>query len=198
MAVSFSYWDDCVDPLDLEAMWSVPEVSTEWLKAGESRGKRVHLSRDPDGQPYLTQTEMRAVAEIVIARHFPSQIDPAMVCAIAELESDRLLLVMHSEGKSKDPKIGLMQLTPKTSEWLISELGYTAYLAEGSDILFRPFTNVYLGAAYIKWLSNFENKGRSEEFIVRAYKGGTKKATHKSTLPYWKQYLTVKESFPSR
>lgn len=59
MAVSFSHWDDCADPQDLEAMWKVPEVSTEWLKAGESRGKRVHMSRDPDGQPYLTQTEMR-------------------------------------------------------------------------------------------------------------------------------------------
>lgn len=111
----------------------------------------------------------------------------AMVCAIAELESDRRLLVMNYEGKSKEPKIGLMQLTQKTSEWLIrywinvylfhlatfpnsfyhfgsvkltiaySELGHASYLSEGSDILFRPFINVYLGAAYIKWLSNFEN-----------------------------------------
>lgn len=39
---------------------------------------------------------------------------------------------------------------------------------------------------------------RSEEFVVRAYNGGTKKATHKSTLPYWKRYLAVKESLPSR
>ncbi|AES66297.2 hypothetical protein MTR_2g065540 [Medicago truncatula] len=59
MAANFSYWDDCVDPQDLEAMWNVPEVSAEWLKVGEERGRKVHLSRDPDGQPYLTQTEMR-------------------------------------------------------------------------------------------------------------------------------------------
>jgi hypothetical protein len=39
---------------------------------------------------------------------------------------------------------------------------------------------------------------RSEEFIVRAYNGGPKKATHKSTLSYWKRYLRVKESLPSR
>lgn len=59
MAISFTYWDDCVDLQDLEAMWKVPEVSTEWLKAGEAKGHKIHLSRDPDGQPYLTQTEMR-------------------------------------------------------------------------------------------------------------------------------------------
>lgn len=34
--------------------------------------------------------------------------------------------------------------------------------------------------------------------MVRAYKSGTKKANHKSTLPYWKKYLSVKESLPSR
>jgi hypothetical protein len=33
---------------------------------------------------------------------------------------------------------------------------------------------------------------RNEEFIVRAYKGGTKKATHKSTLRYWNSYVAVK------
>lgn len=114
MAYSFTYWDDCVDPEDLEAMWNVPEVSVEWLKAGEEQGQKVHLSRDPDGQPYLTQTEMRvkyttlsydsitilkfglsltqflkigffslrhfvyfqAVADIVINRHFQSEINP--------------------------------------------------------------------------------------------------------------------------
>jgi hypothetical protein len=40
-------------------MWREPEVSTEWLDAGETKGNKVHLSRDPDGEPYLTQTEMK-------------------------------------------------------------------------------------------------------------------------------------------
>ncbi|KHN21383.1 hypothetical protein glysoja_026584 [Glycine soja] len=160
MAISFSYWDDCVDPQNFEAMWNVPEVSAEWIKAGEQRCQKVHLSRDPDGQPYLTQTEMRAVADIIITKHFHSEIDPDMICAIAELESDRQLLVMNSRHKSKEPTVGLMQLLPKTTEWLMRK--------------------------------------RSEEFIVRAYKGGTKKATHKSTLRYWNCYLSVKESFRSR
>lgn len=59
MAVSFKYWNDCVDELDLKAMWMVPDVGAEWLDAGETTDQKVHLSRDPDGQAYLTQTEMR-------------------------------------------------------------------------------------------------------------------------------------------
>ena len=42
-----------------------------------------------------------------------------MVCAIAELESDRQLLVMRSDHKSKETKVGLMQLAPETAEWLM-------------------------------------------------------------------------------
>ncbi|GMN66214.1 hypothetical protein TIFTF001_035280 [Ficus carica] len=67
MAVSFSYWDDCVDPQDMEAMWKTPKVMAEWLDAGETRGHKVHLSRDPDGQPFLTQTEMK-VHKILVLR----------------------------------------------------------------------------------------------------------------------------------
>ncbi|KAA8523421.1 hypothetical protein F0562_009844 [Nyssa sinensis] len=199
MAVSFKYWDDCVDPQDMEAMWMDPEVRTEWINAGETRAGKVHLSRDPDGQPYLTQTEMKAVAGIIVHRHFVSQIDSDMICAIAELESDRQPLSTRYNRKTKEITMGIMQILAKTADWLVSELGYRTYEVEGnSKLLYRPFVNVYLGAAYLRWLSNYDQKERSEEYIVRAYKGGTKKATHKSTLQYWRRYLSVKESLPSR
>ncbi|KAF5728121.1 hypothetical protein HS088_TW21G00264 [Tripterygium wilfordii] len=197
--VSFKYWDDCVDPQDMEAMWRRPEVNTEWLDAGETIGQKVHLSRDPDGQNYLTQTEMRAVADIIVGRHFDSQIDPDMLCALAELESDRQLLAMRYDRKTKQTTVGIMQISPKTAEWLVSELGYRSYEVEGNpDLLYRPFVNIYFGAAYLKYLANFDQIKRNEEFVVRAYKGGTKKATHKSTLPYWNRYLLVNESLPTR
>ncbi|KAB5544481.1 hypothetical protein DKX38_012593 [Salix brachista] len=161
MAASFYYWNDCVDFQDMEAMWREPEVSTEWLDAGETKGSKVHLSRDPDGEPYLTQTEMKAVADIIVRRHFDSQMHPDMICAIAELESDRQPLSTKWYGKkTKETALGIMQILPKTAEWLV--------------------------------------RVRSEEFIVRAYSGGPKKATHKLTLSYWKRYLSVKESLPSR
>jgi len=58
MAISFKYWDDCLDPEDMRLMWQDPVVSKEWTDAGEEQGQKVHLSRDPDGEAYLTQTEM--------------------------------------------------------------------------------------------------------------------------------------------
>lgn len=174
-------------------------MNTEWLAAGETRGQKVHMSRDPDGQPYLTQTEMRAVADIIVRRHFFSQIHTAMICAIAELASDRQPLAKRYDKKTKETTVGIMQILPKTAEWLFRDMGYRSYkVQEDPNILFRPFVSVYFGAAYLIWLSNFEQRERSEEFVIRAYRCGTKKATHKSTLNYWKLYLSVKETLPSR
>ncbi|KAK9136840.1 hypothetical protein Sjap_007434 [Stephania japonica] len=65
MAVSFKYWDECLDPQDLEALWGDPEVSKQRIGVGEDRGQKVHLSRDPDGQPYLTQTKMKTLERIL-------------------------------------------------------------------------------------------------------------------------------------
>ncbi|XP_058096598.1 uncharacterized protein LOC131242152 isoform X2 [Magnolia sinica] len=199
MAVSFKFWDDCVDPEDMEELWMDPEVSKEWIDVGETKGQKVHLLRDPDGQPYLTQTEMKAVAGIICRRHFKAQIDVDMICAIAEIGSGRHLLAERYHRKTKETTIGLMQLLPEAAEWLFREMGYRIYEIEGNPtLLYRPFISVYLGAAYIKYLSGFEGKERSEEFVVRSYNGGTKKATHKSTLDCWQHYLSAKESLPSK
>ncbi|XP_042011197.1 uncharacterized protein LOC121759610 [Salvia splendens] len=198
-AVSFGYWNDCVDPDDLEAMWMESDVKSEWINVGETKGSKVHLSRDSDNQPYITQTEMRAVAGIVVQRHFVSQIDMDMLCTIAEIESGRQILAKSYNKKPDEVNMGIMQISPKRAEWFIRESGYRTYnMAEDSKSLYKPFLNVYIAAAYLKWLSSFDNKERSEEFMIRAYKGGPKKATHKSTLPYWKKYLSIKESLPSR
>lgn len=70
MAVSFIYWDDCVEPQDKQAMWAISDVSTEWLDAGESQDEKIHLSRDFCGQTYLTQTEMRVYFFVIITRMY--------------------------------------------------------------------------------------------------------------------------------
>lgn len=70
MSVSFKYWDDCVDPEDVRSMWMDAAVSKEWIDAGERMGQKVHLSRDPDGEPYLTQTEMRVTSLAPCSNHY--------------------------------------------------------------------------------------------------------------------------------
>ncbi|XP_024543450.1 uncharacterized protein LOC9661703 [Selaginella moellendorffii] len=193
MPPGMKYWDDCVDPEDMLAMWSHVDVRKEWIAAGEAPGSKVHMSRNPDGHPYLTQTEMRAVAELIIGRHFKRRLDPSMICAIAEIESHRQPLAHRYEPKLKEASTGLMQVLASTAEWLVKDMSFNAYSA---DMLYRPFVCVYFGAAYLKWLSTYEHKRRSEEFMVRAYNSGPKHATSKFTLGYWNRYLQAKQNLP--
>lgn len=58
------FWDDWVDVEDMEAMWNHPEVRDEWLRVGEERGMKVHLSRNFDGKPYVTHTEMKVNTQL--------------------------------------------------------------------------------------------------------------------------------------
>ncbi|KAF0909112.1 hypothetical protein E2562_031619 [Oryza meyeriana var. granulata] len=179
-------------------MWADPQVSKEWVDAGEGQGQKVHLSRDPDGEAYLTQTEMMAVAAITVHRHFKSQLDPYMIGALAEIASGRRLFVDNYDRKTKETKVGIMQVTTEVAQWLGRELGYKYYdIEEDVNLLYWPFVNVYFGAAYAKWLFSCDDKERTEEFVVRAYKGGKKKATHKSTSPIFQRYLYVKEALLS-
>eukprot|EP00250_Pteridium_aquilinum_P015871 c22811_g1_i3 orf=433-1797(+) len=180
MAPTMKYWDDWVDAEDMAAMWDDIDVSAEWIAAGEKAGLKVHMSRNSDGKPYVTQTEMKAMATIVICRHFKDKLDPLMICAIAEIESDRQPLAYRFEPKLGEASTGLMQTLQSTAEWFA-----------------RPFVSVYFGAAFLMWVSTYGGKAQSEEFMVRAYNGGPKHTTSKSTLVYWNKYLAAKKSLQS-
>ena len=140
------------------------------------------------------------VAAITVQRHFKSQLDPYMIGALAEIASGKRLFVDNYHRKTKETKMGIMQVTPEVAQWLGRELGYKNYdieLEDNIDLLYWPFINVYFGAAYAKWLFSCDEKERTEEFVVRAYKGGKKKATHKSSAPIFERYLYVKETLLS-
>lgn len=177
-------------------MWNHPEVRDEWLRVGEERGMKVHLSRNFDGKPYVTHTEMKGMAEIITRRYF-KRLDIAMICAIVEIESSRQPLAYRFEPKLNEASTGLMQTLQSTAEWLATDMGYRAYAIENvSALLYRPFVSVYFGCAYLKWLSTYDGKKRSEEFMVRGYNGGPQAATKTSTLSYWNKYLQAKQSLP--
>ncbi|CAM6011793.1 unnamed protein product [Sphagnum balticum] len=197
MAPNMKFWDDWADVEDMDAMWNHPDVCKEWLAAGEERGQKVHMSRNFDGKPYVTHTEMRAMAEILTSRYF-KRLDVAMICAIAEIESARQPLAYRYEKKLQEASTGLMQTLQSTAEWLSTDMGYRAYTIDAvSALLYRPFVSVYFGAAYLKWLSTYDGKKRNEEFVVRGYNGGPRGATEKSTLGYWNKYLIAKQNLPT-
>jgi hypothetical protein len=57
-----------------------------------------------------------------------------------------------------------------------------------SSLIFQQLINNYIAKFC---------RQRTEEFVVRAYKGGKKKAAHKSTSPIFQRYLYVKENLLS-
>lgn len=58
-----------------------------------------------------------------------------MICAIAELESDRQPLSTRYDRKSKDSTLGIMQLLPKTAEWLYRYITYFQLGCNSSRLL---------------------------------------------------------------
>ncbi|XP_039801419.1 uncharacterized protein LOC120665689 isoform X2 [Panicum virgatum] len=184
MAISFKYWDDCLDPEDMRLMWQDPVVSKEWTDAGEEQGQKVHLSRDPDGEAYLTQTEMMAVAAITINRHFKSQLDPYMIGALAEIASGRKLFIDTYDRKTKETKVGIMQVAPEVAQWLGKELGYKSYdIEDNTNLLYWPLVNVYFGAAYAKWLFSCDDK--QPEICNELTSGPESLSSTEAQLIYW-------------
>ncbi|RLM78689.1 hypothetical protein C2845_PM12G04090 [Panicum miliaceum] len=184
MAISFKYWDDCLDPEDMRLMWQDPVVSKEWADAGEEQGQKVHLSRDPDGEAYLTQTEMMAVAAITIHRHFKSQLDPYMIGALSEIASGRKLFVDTYDRKTKETKVGIMQVAPEVAQWLGRELGYKSYdIEDNTNLLYWPLVNVYFGAAYAKWL--FSCNDKQPEICNELTSGPESLSGTEAQLIYW-------------
>lgn len=61
-----------------------------------------------------------------------------MICAIAELESDRQPLATRYDKKTKETTLGIMQLTLKTAEWLVRY--------EGDDLIYyiSYIFNIYI------------------------------------------------------
>ncbi|KAL0704321.1 hypothetical protein Bca4012_070746 [Brassica carinata] len=85
MANSFMYWNDCVEPDDLDAMWMDPVVRGEMFSFGF-----------PSSIP--CQLLLQAVADITVRRHFDSILDP--VC-FTEMVSDRKPLIMRYYKKTR-------------------------------------------------------------------------------------------------
>ncbi|VAI56398.1 unnamed protein product [Triticum turgidum subsp. durum] len=174
MPVSFKYWDDCLDPDDMRLMWADPHV----------------------------------VAAITVQRHFKSQLDPVlilllyvlslfalvsvigkyMIGALAEIASGKRLFVDNYHRKTKETKMGIMQVTPEVAQWLGRELGYKNYdieLEDNIDLLYWPFINVYFGAAYAKWLFSCDENRQPDSFNELAPDLLENSSTAGTQLVYW-------------
>lgn len=91
--------------------------------------------------PGLTPGEARAVAAAIDRESLRHGIDPRLVVAVIEVESNFDAFAVSSAGA-----LGLMQLLPSTAEALARRAGVDW---RGARTLFDPVTNVRLGIAYL-------------------------------------------------
>ena len=109
----------------------------------------------------LTRDELFDLAETVVETADLYDFDHALVLAVIYVES-------RFDAFAVSPKqaLGLMQILPSTGEWMAGKLGISW---EGPQTLFDPSTNVQIGVAYLRELT--DRYGRLETALA-AYNWG--------------------------
>jgi soluble lytic murein transglycosylase len=116
------------------------------------------LSRRTTG---LTPVEVDAVARTVVGEALRHDLEPRLVMAVMHVESRYYNFAVSPVGA-----IGLMQVMPETGAELAARLGIPWV---GPQTLFEPTTNIRLGVAYLRELSD---RYGSLETALAAYNWG--------------------------
>ncbi len=94
----------------------------------------------------LTAGEVDAVARTVVGEAHRHALEPSLVLAVMHVESRYNNFAVSPVGA-----MGLMQVMPGTGEELAAQLGIRW---GGPQSLFEPITNIRLGVAYLRQLSD--------------------------------------------
>nr|XP_029143989.1 uncharacterized protein LOC112704057 [Arachis hypogaea] len=175
----------------MEDMWNHPVVRKEWIKSKQEPGK-VLMARDEKNRPYLSRAELKAVADIILFKYLQTKkMKSTILCAISEVVSMRFL---HGVGE----RPGIMGISYSTAYWIYMQLGYRAYKLESPEDLYNPFVSMYFGAAYVTWLSEYEERERTPEFVVQAYCVGPQNVNPQDTNTLWLKFEEALSSYQDR
>lgn len=134
----------------------------------------------------ITPTDARKLAKLIIEECSNYEIDPFLILAVIQTESNFTPKAVSSKGA-----IGLMQVMPKTGEYVAKDLGISY---KGHSSLYDPFVNVKLGIHYLSFL---EEKFDTVENALGAYNYGpskfaSNKSLSKTPTKYAKKVLNFK------
>jgi soluble lytic murein transglycosylase len=114
--------------------------------------------------PKKYQGKAHVIAKTIIQESHKHGLDPYFVMAVIAGESS-----FNPEAIGPVGEIGMMQLRPKTGEW-IAKVSKSDW--KGKSTLQNPVTNIKLGVAYLSWLRNkFNGYG---QLYLAAYNMGPK------------------------
>lgn len=87
-------------------------------------------------------------------------LDEALIYAVIKAESD-----FQDNAVSPSGALGLMQMIPRTAEWIASEFGEEY----DKEKMFLPETNIKYGCFYLRYLFD---KFKNQDVVVCAYNAG--------------------------
>ena len=133
------------DPHALPPVSLAPPAASDAPAVRESEVAAIAaaLARRPTG---LTPEEVGAVARTVVVEALRHALEPSLVLAVMHVESRFYNFAVSPVGA-----IGLMQVMPETGADLAARMGIDWV---GPQTLFDPTTNVRLGVAYLRELSD--------------------------------------------
>ncbi|SHJ98455.1 soluble lytic murein transglycosylase [Clostridium cavendishii DSM 21758] len=97
----------------------------------------------------------------VISYSRENSIDPRLTLAVIKAESN-----FDCKAKSKSNAIGLMQMTPKTGEWVAEQMGIYDF---DENMLKNPETNIKFGTWYLK---DLKEEFKDIDLAIAAYNAG--------------------------
>ena len=109
----------------------------------------------------ITPTDARKLAKIIIEECDNYDLDPFLILAVIQVESEFTPKAVSSKGA-----IGLMQVMPRTGEYVAKDLGISY---SGRKSLYDPFVNIKLGIHYLSYL---EDRFNTMENALAAYNYG--------------------------
>lgn len=119
----------------------------------------------------ISPTDASKLAKLIVEECSKNDLDPYLILAVIQIESDFTPRAVSSKGA-----IGLMQVMPKTGEYVAKDLGISY---KGHSSLYDPFVNVKLG---INYLSLLQEQFDGTEYALAAYNYGPTKFANSKTL----------------
>ncbi len=137
-------------------------IDTRWYLSGGEDDYDYVLKVLKEHRTGLGILEEERLASVIIEESYRYGLDPLFVMALIKTES-----TFFNWSRSTKGAVGLMQVLPRTGEYLASELriGW-----EGEKTLYDPFLNVKMGIHYFSMLK--EKYGEDTLRALAAYNGG--------------------------
>jgi soluble lytic murein transglycosylase len=97
------------------------------------------------------KSRLPEITEVLITESQKQELDPIFILAVIQTESN-----FNTEARGTAGEIGLMQILPKTAEWISKKYKIPW---KGSRSLFDPVTNIKIGIIYFSHLrAEFESR----------------------------------------